>query len=658
MSLRVGDLFNPAIHLKMVSDFDQDRKKPNRATVTRHCEESGSRKIVFYRKKYQQFSEAERRELLILTYAGSLNLKHVVNIRPSFSANDSSKQIIVDTLDAGLRVADWCGIRPIGVTPSRQHCLQEVGQFLRLTQACLLALKELHSHGMRHLDIKFDNICLPYTKNQNNEIEIDFDQVKLIDFDTAIFTRMPLENVLPFSPSSDATNYQSARLKAAIRSKDVKQQDTLGFDVDLYALGYMLNTIMNVSLGYPESLSDADQRSLQKDIESVIDNLLQYDTQHCDTTQIHEQLLLQAEALLRELKSVDGSILRYAFQINPQQVCSWDNRADYASDHVVPIVATDLFSAPPLLSIEPTDMDAPTPPKSISIPIDIKSIRPNPPKSLFKRIVNGFLVLLGVAMLLQIAVLVFWTDKLTADDAAEHAQSDTSSAAEPALDFSTLSYEELRTAVMDSDWLMTGDGEPPAEFDSFLHKNSMLLDSEDRQVMLDRALLLRYGRGVAVDLEQSKALLEQVIKISMTPEFDDHRQMAGQALRDYGFDATWADLGEALTTPNNSRAALGFYNIDFFYCENKRRTSEPVARAAINLKANGYVGNWRVRELSDATNQKEGYGLIKNEIRFTPPDEVAIASAVAQDLALQGVKVALEATLYQTPKYISVFICQ
>jgi len=112
------------------------------------------------------------------------------------------------------------------------------------------------------------------------------------------------------------------------------------------------------------------------------------------------------------------------------------------------------------------------------------------------------------------------------------------------------------------------------------------------------------------------------------------------------------------STSSRFPEGLSAYNIDFFYCEHKRATSEPVTHSAMQLKSKGYSGLWRVRELSAATNRHSGYQITKNEIRYTPPSETAIATAISQDLAQQGVSITLRPTSYPTPQYISVFICQ
>ncbi|HEX3233174.1 MAG TPA: hypothetical protein VHR41_03180 [Gemmatimonadales bacterium] len=110
--------------------------------------------------------------------------------------------------------------------------------------------------------------------------------------------------------------------------------------------------------------------------------------------------------------------------------------------------------------------------------------------------------------------------------------------------------------------------------------------------------------------------------------------------------------------PRTAAAGLGGYNVDFFFCERKRATSEPIARAALNIKGKGDTGRWRVRLLPESINQQPGYGIAGNEIRFTPPDERPAAEALAAALSKSNVQARLRETLYPTPHYISAFVCQ
>jgi hypothetical protein len=117
-----------------------------------------------------------------------------------------------------------------------------------------------------------------------------------------------------------------------------------------------------------------------------------------------------------------------------------------------------------------------------------------------------------------------------------------------------------------------------------------------------------------------------------------------------------AQVAPATNSANPSR--FGAFNVDFFYCENKKATSESIARAAMGLKSASDTGRWRLRSLPESINQQPGYQIDSNVVRFNPPDERDVAEAIAQGLKTLSVPVRFEETSYSTPGYVSVFICQ
>lgn len=103
---------------------------------------------------------------------------------------------------------------------------------------------------------------------------------------------------------------------------------------------------------------------------------------------------------------------------------------------------------------------------------------------------------------------------------------------------------------------------------------------------------------------------------------------------------------------------VGAYNVDIFYCEARRATAEPLAKAALALRGPTDTGRWRLRALPESINQQPGYGVAVSEIRYTPPDERPAAEALAQALRGRGIDPKYRETAYPTPNYVSVFVCQ
>ncbi len=108
----------------------------------------------------------------------------------------------------------------------------------------------------------------------------------------------------------------------------------------------------------------------------------------------------------------------------------------------------------------------------------------------------------------------------------------------------------------------------------------------------------------------------------------------------------------------SSASALTSLNVDFFYCELKRHTSEPIAQAARSARPSGSKGTWRARLLPESINQQPSYQITSSVIRFNPPGEREAANELAKDLAARAVTARLQETDYPTPGYVSVFVCQ
>lgn len=152
--------------------------------------------------------------------------------------------------------------------------------------------------------------------------------------------------------------------------------------------------------------------------------------------------------------------------------------------------------------------------------------------------------------------------------------------------------------------------------------------------------------------------LLQVISVgAKSPEVKVKAAATATYYQDQSVVQTRPIPSESVTT-TTKKAMLSSYNVDIFFCEEKRVTSELVAKAALNLKSEDDTGRWRVRLLPESINQQPGYGITGNEIRFTPPEERPIAQALATSLSTIGVQIQLRETAYPTPNYVSVFICQ
>lgn len=153
--------------------------------------------------------------------------------------------------------------------------------------------------------------------------------------------------------------------------------------------------------------------------------------------------------------------------------------------------------------------------------------------------------------------------------------------------------------------------------------------------------------------------LLQVLAVGATaPEV---KQAAAETSKYYEEDMVKSVIQSSSSTSENvtkNGIGTGQFNVDLFFCESKRATSEPIVKAALSLKGKTDLGRWRVRLLPESINQQPGYGIGNNEVRFTPPEERGIAEALANALRAKGLDIKYHEIAYPTPNYVSVFICQ
>jgi hypothetical protein len=120
-----------------------------------------------------------------------------------------------------------------------------------------------------------------------------------------------------------------------------------------------------------------------------------------------------------------------------------------------------------------------------------------------------------------------------------------------------------------------------------------------------------------------------------------------QVERDDEFDSS-------VPIPASNLASL---NVDVFYCEKQKASSEPIANAALGVKARADLGRWRTRSLPESINQRPGYRIDSNVLRFNAPEERAVAEELAARLKAKSIDVELRESVSRTPNYLAVFIC-
>lgn len=233
-------------------------------------------------QRYDYRYWAERENFFLREFLKKQNeFTHVVQARHLISENEAAKQVL--TCDAGITIANWLRVKPrYADTATLSHPFQRADAFLRLIRACLVALKQIHAHRIVHCDIKEENICIPYAPNpfpgDGQNIRLEFEKLKLIDFAFSIAHSIPLTQVLVIDPD-ERVPYQSGLLISALRADrnsgypNAVQQ--LDYRVDLFSLGYMAEKISAAGLDSPPAPGAI--RALD-DVRSLVRKLKAFDS--------------------------------------------------------------------------------------------------------------------------------------------------------------------------------------------------------------------------------------------------------------------------------------------------------------------------------------------------------------------------------------------
>lgn len=202
-----------------------------------------------------------RENAFLVDFALNKRLKHVVRLVNLGLGGEDNKTPVVEsvvTKDAGITIEDWMRIQPrYSNGDSWRTPFQHTGVFLQLLRACLVALREIHSHGIVHCDFNAENICIPYIPypyEGSGYVSLRFEQLQIIDFAFSVTTERPLEQPLPILPVAP---YQSRLLKAALEAdssglrRGSLAAQGLDYRVDIFGLGFLAERILETGLIQP-----------------------------------------------------------------------------------------------------------------------------------------------------------------------------------------------------------------------------------------------------------------------------------------------------------------------------------------------------------------------------------------------------------------------
>ncbi len=194
---------------------------------------------------FRQWTEREWRILARLIGHGIRCVPDVVKF--DGGAEGGVRQ--VQTYDAGVTVDQWAMLLPVARGGAvLRHVFEDCAHWWALAHHCLAALEEIHALQLVHLDIKADNICIPFAPTDFDpdasgvRLRATFTNLALIDFAFSVVSREMLATPLPIGWQKDY-DYQSPRLLVALesgRAGNLQPTQDLDWRCDFYSLAAML----------------------------------------------------------------------------------------------------------------------------------------------------------------------------------------------------------------------------------------------------------------------------------------------------------------------------------------------------------------------------------------------------------------------------------
>ena len=255
---------------------------------------------------FGQWTEREWRLLARLIGHGIRCVPDVVQ----FDGGAQGGVRLVQTYDAGVTVDQWATLMPVsrnGIV--QRHVFEDCAHWWALAHHCLAALDEIHRLQLVHLDVKGDNICIPFGPANFDPEQTDvrlypiFSRLALIDFAFSLVSHENLAAPLPIGWQKDY-DYQSPRLLAALeagRNGDMEPTRELDWRCDLYSLAAMLKRYLPDEARAQESeLASGWSAARYNDAKTLIFRIRDAHDRDFPHWRPHSQLMEMTAARLRE----------------------------------------------------------------------------------------------------------------------------------------------------------------------------------------------------------------------------------------------------------------------------------------------------------------------------------------------------------------------
>lgn len=260
------------------------------------------------------WTEREWRILARLIGHGIVCVPDVVQ----FDGGASGGMRLVQTYDAGVTVDQWATLLPVSRDGVERHSIfDDCAHWWALAHHCLAALNEIHALQLVHLDIKGDNICIPYGPAHFDPAATGaiiypmFARLALIDFAFSLVSGERLGTALPIGWQKDY-DYQSPRLLSALeggRRGDLRPTQELDWRCDLYSLAAMLKRYLpNEEWAGTEGREAGWTATRYDDARSLIYHLRECHDHASPDARPHQELMDVTGARMRERDLADSVV--------------------------------------------------------------------------------------------------------------------------------------------------------------------------------------------------------------------------------------------------------------------------------------------------------------------------------------------------------------
>jgi hypothetical protein len=212
----------------------------------------------------------------------------------------------VQTYDAGITIDHWATLLPVRRGGQLLgHVFQDCAHWWALARHSLIALDAIHEIGLVHLDLKADNVCIPYEPAAFDPaaraawIAPRIEQISLIDFAFSLVSGEQLTRALPIARQGEF-DYQSPRLLDALAAGhrgDLGPTRKLDWRCDLFSLAAMLRRYLPDPESAPENgwTPELDARA-----RALVRRLLQAHDAELTALRPHAELFTLASAPLAD----------------------------------------------------------------------------------------------------------------------------------------------------------------------------------------------------------------------------------------------------------------------------------------------------------------------------------------------------------------------